>query len=92
MTGRIEYQGINRSRNRLVDEGFCKFAPGNIEKLRHQLGEKSDEAVLPKGIREITISEEAEKTSEIITKELLKLLFHSHYLFAQELFFRFVMT
>ena len=48
MTDRMEYQVIRRSRNRLVDEGFCKFAPDNIEKLKDKLRDKSDYAVLAK--------------------------------------------
>ncbi len=87
MEERIQYQGVNRSRNRLIDEGLCKFAPGNIAKLKEQLGGISDQPVVPVGMREITISEDVEKTSEPITKDLIKLWFQSHYLFAQAVIF-----
>ena len=83
----VEFQGMRRARNRLVSDGLCNFVPGNITRLKEQLGGIDDDEVFPQGIREITISEDSIKMSEPITKDLMKLWFKSHYPFAQAVVF-----
>ena len=78
---------MRRSRIRLVSDGLCNFVPGNIEKLKEQLGGVDDDEVFPEGVREITISEDSIKMSEPITKDLMKLWFKSNYPFAQAVVF-----
>ena len=67
MSEKVSYQGQERSQNLIVDEGFAVFTDENFRKLRDQLNEHN----IPKGIKRAVITEEDEKITEPISKQLL---------------------
>ena len=75
----IEVNNEVRTLNRLVDCGFAVWSETNWENLRKQL----DEHGVPSSLRTVEMTEEQEKLTEPISKELLQTWINSEFEFSQ---------
>ena len=77
MSEKITFRGQERCRNRLFDELFVQWSAENMNQLKKRLGDQY--AGVPNGLREHTITADAEKVTEPISKELVITWLKSHH-------------